>query len=173
MKTIPQIFLFIALSYLTGCNTKIEGFNNKPVGSIEENETSIGILIGVDDDEVPLSDKEIKSRFTPTVKEAREAERILKNNIREFISTSIYYNETMFTDSLENYVRQYAGFINHDNEKEILINFLWHTSIIDLEIEEIWKTRWITVWDGGDYFWRIRINLNQKKLHSLSVNGVA
>lgn len=173
MNLSTGLLVFLALGLLISCNLEGNQSKKEIVNTFIDKEDTRGVILNPNDKEIPLSEKNINSRFLPTLEEVELAESILQNNLKDFLSTSVYQHETMFTDSLGNYNRQYAGFINRNNEKEILINFLWASPFFDEEMEEEYKTHWITVWDGGEYYWRITVNLENERIHSISVNGKA
>lgn len=121
------------------------------------------------------------SGFTPTVEEINEAEKILKKDIKS-ASKPMYNQEDGYPiihNNLNNYRRQYYGYINKDGEKILYVNFLWakYTFIERLkgyhkDEGENWKSEREIVLDGGSNYWQIEINLTQKKLSNLNTNGV-
>jgi len=121
------------------------------------------------------------SGFTPTVEEINEAEKILKKDIKS--ASKPMYNQgdgyPIIHNNLNKYRRQYYGYINKDGEKILYVNFLWakYTFIERLkgyhkDEGENWKSEREIVLDGGCNYWQIEINLTQKKLSNLHVNGV-
>ena len=125
-----------------------------------------------------------QNRFTPTELEIAELEMILKAQIAELnknrFSQKNKYNRKnrcpTIDKNLKKYVRQYAGFYNEKGERIIYINCIWHkyTEIGDDNIErQVWKTNWLTISDGGSYYWNVQYNLDTKTFFNFSVNGIA
>lgn len=63
------------------------------------------------------------------------------------------------------YVRQYVGVINNEGEKEVWINVFCN----DMKDEE-WKKGIISVADGGDCAFNLKVNLNKKTYYDLIIN---
>ncbi len=79
------------------------------------------------------------------------------------------YNHThKFSNiNLRNYKRQYIAVTNAKGEKEVWVNCF-------CEIEnDNWKKEIEVVFDGGDCYFDLKINLSTKKYYDLMVNGVA
>ena len=76
--------------------------------------------------------------------------------------------ETGYELKLSGYRRQYVPIINKKGQKEIWINFFCD----DIENDD-WKNKIITVEDGGNCYYNIKINLNTKKYYELEINGNA
>ena len=121
------------------------------------------------------------SRFSPTLEEINEAEKILKKDIKSANNPMRNQGDgyPIIHKNLNNYRRQYYGYINKDGEKILYVNFLWakYTFIERLkgyhkDEGENWKSEREIVLDGGSNYWQIEINLTQKKLANLHVNGV-
>ncbi len=107
-----------------------------------------------------------------TQTELTEIEEILKiavDNINQtqeqhFIKDSKEYRKYKRTNSdleLRNYYRQYVPVINKMNEKEVWINFFCNN----------FGTEILTVHDGGNCFWNIKVNLTKKEYSKLRING--
>lgn len=68
---------------------------------------------------------------------------------------------------LSKYKRQYVATINSKGEKEIWVNFFcdtWNSN---------WKNEILVVFDGGNCFFNVKLNLKKKKYFELRINGVA
>ena len=76
--------------------------------------------------------------------------------------------KTGFELKLNGYKRQYVPVINEKGEKEIWINFFCS----DFGSEN-WRTDIFTVFDGGNCFWNIKVNLTKKEYYELGINGYA
>jgi len=79
------------------------------------------------------------------------------------------YTQRQNLQNYRNYYRQYAGFYNDKGEKCIVINYTTHKQ---MWIEAANK-RWIYVLDGGNHFWQAAVNLGQRTLLAISINGEA
>ena len=76
--------------------------------------------------------------------------------------------KTGFELKLNGFKRQYVPVTNELGEKEIWINFFCR----DFGSES-WKTDLFTVFDGGNCFWNIKVNLTKKEYYKLGINGNA
>lgn len=66
------------------------------------------------------------------------------------------------------YVKQLVVVTNQNGEKEVWVNCLCYTGG---HIGNLWRTRIISVDDGGSCFFNFKINLATKKHYDLIVNG--
>ena len=66
------------------------------------------------------------------------------------------------------YYKQFVPALNTKGEKEVWVNCLW-------DVDDIKKLQnhIIFVFDGGAYYFRVKINLTTKKILSFGVNGLA
>lgn len=110
-------------------------------------------------------------RYTPTEDDVIKSENILKLNIRETNIEHLNQSNKMpvIDKKLNKYIRQYVGFINSKGEKIIWINFIWKNYFSDSD----YKNDIIFVKDGGSYYWNIKVDVNNKKLYDLRVNGIS
>jgi hypothetical protein len=81
------------------------------------------------------------------------------------------YKLSDFVINLNNYKKQLIPITNAKGEKEVYINCFcvsrnnnWNNN---------WKTDLIMVDDGGNCFFQLKVNINQKKYYDLMVNGNA
>jgi hypothetical protein len=103
--------------------------------------------------------------YTPSADEIILAEKIL----RQTIDTIHYYGHEYFVrKNLKKYIRQYFGYVSATGEKVIYISALWKNNK-----DRQWLTDYISVEDGGDYYWQIKINLSSQKCLMFSINGEA
>ena len=156
------------------------------IGSINSN----AVIIKKDNIESVIFSKEAdcflcnlgENRFTPTLQEINEAEEILEKNIR-FINNPMYDQGEgcpIIHKNLNNYRRQYYGFIDKAGNKVLYVNFMWaRYSIFDWlkgnykDRSEEWKTQRVMVLDGCSNYWSIEISLTEQKLQNLYINGSA
>ncbi len=73
-----------------------------------------------------------------------------------------------YTIELEKYGRQYIPVISDKNEKIVYINFFCDPNEYNFR-----DKRLIIVMDGGNCYFQLKINLKQKKIFGLMVNGTA
>lgn len=108
-------------------------------------------------------------RYTPTKEDIIKAEDIIKKNIKTANKSLINQigSNPIIHKKLNNYVRQYVGFINEKREKIIWVNFVWKNQYMksDLEKEVIFHS------DGGSYFWNVTVDIEKNSLCDLEVNG--
>lgn len=103
-----------------------------------------------------------EKRFTPSDEDIIKAGKLIENFL-------IKQNPLIFS-KISRYKKQYFGIINEDGEKIIYLN----AGIGFDEFEEPnWKKDYVNVFDGGDNFFNIKINLNQEKCFDFYVNGEA
>ncbi|GAB5523049.1 MAG: hypothetical protein Roseis2KO_09210 [Roseivirga sp.] len=103
------------------------------------------------------------TKTTLSESELAEIEIILKKMVRENNSGA----GSMSAISLKGKRRQYVPVINKNGEKEVWINFF--CSVRD----DKWKGEIIAVFDGGNCFFNLKINLTEMTYYDLRVNGYA
>lgn len=110
-----------------------------------------------------------RERFTPTTDEIRIIENRLKKKIKceNKNKENQYENCPIIHKKLNNYTRQYVGFINNKSEKIIWINCIWSKNVNN----EILKKEIFLTSDGCSYYWNIKINLKTEELFDLEING--
>jgi len=72
-----------------------------------------------------------------------------------------------FVIDLTRYKRQYIATINSNGEKEVWVNCFCNTW------NENWKTNLVSVFDGGNCYFNLKINLTTEQYYELWVNGEA
>ena len=110
-----------------------------------------------------------QSRYTPTIADIQNVERILKDSINYIRANQVIcYKCPVIHKNLRKYKRQYVGYLNQKDEVIIWINFLKdHEESSELAEEVVFML------DGGSYYWSIYINLNKKELFNMKVNGIS
>ncbi|WP_405397579.1 hypothetical protein [Maribacter sp. Asnod2-G09] len=73
--------------------------------------------------------------------------------------------KTGYEINLDKYQRQYVPILNALGEKEVWVNFFCKTSPSDK-----WHTNLVSVEDGGNCYFNIKINLNAKKYYDFDIN---
>jgi hypothetical protein len=125
-----------------------------------------------------------EKRFSPTIDDIQIAEKILKEKIK--IANSSLPNQggdcPIIHKHLNNYRRQYFGFINEEGDRIIYAKFEWNRcSIFDRlkgydcgeDEDDSWKTEVENAFDGCSYYWSIRINIDKNEVSGLGVHGYA
>ena len=77
------------------------------------------------------------------------------------------HNQRNFIIDLTRYKRQYVAIINSKGEKEVWINCFCRTGSQD------WKKNIISVLDGGNCYFNLKVNLTTGQHYELMVNGDA
>jgi hypothetical protein len=114
--------------------------------------------------------KNQKFRTDLSLQDIVTAESILKSQLTA-INTSKYSQGGSCPDiglNLNKYFRQYFGFINKNGEKIVVISFFWEKGMVSEN--ELSEEK--SVDDGCSYYWNVEVNLTQRKLENLYVNGV-
>ena len=123
----------------------------------------------------------ITPRFTPSTEEIFLAEKILRLEIGNANRPRInQLGKREYIDrNLNKYFRQYVGFINEKGHRCIHINFHWDRfSLLD-RLKGDWDDRleynsdYSRVLDGGSHYWKINVDLVDKRLFGMEVNGIA
>jgi len=178
MKTVMSFFLTMVLV----TNLTITSFSQQDQKKEIENFTwrkTEGIILKKGYKMPPAYDT--ISRFTPTNEEIIEAERILKENIKDLNKQRMnqFGNYPVIHNHLNCYFRQYVGIINEKGEKIVHINLLWYRysqAYLKKRYTDPrmgYSDEYVIVNDGGSFYWRVNVNLKLKKLFDLSINGIA
>ncbi|HTI57372.1 hypothetical protein [Mucilaginibacter sp.] len=129
-------------------------------------------VIYAEDDNVSNRDVLDKyQRFSADTSDILLSETLLQANLRKVnkkLGSPKYWRGPIVYKHLEKYARQYFGFLNERNEKVIFIYSYW-----DYEKNEkpYFDDTFHFVFDGGSYFWQIKINLKTHQLYDFGVNG--
>jgi hypothetical protein len=104
---------------------------------------------------------------------------IVENYIKDFINkkSKNHIKDTsedypLINQNLENYKRQYIGYLNKRGQKIIYVNFIWYDYKQDRSIFSIWKEGWIFGYNQGTKIWEIKVNLDKHKCFDYFVNKV-
>jgi hypothetical protein len=119
-------------------------------------------------------------RWTPNKRDIELAERILKAQIKSINKNRINQqgNCPIIHRHLNDYFRQYVGITNDKGQRIIHINFVWDKFTLKDRIVGNSDSRldfesdYSFVFDGCSYYWGINVNLDEKKLSDMGVNGV-
>lgn len=107
--------------------------------------------------------------YTPSKEDVIRAETILKEKIKEANKSRINQGDKcpVIHKQLRKYNRQYFGIIDKDGNKIIYINFIWKKLT-----PNHWNKEIIVVLDGCSYYWNVKVNIDDKKICDLSINGM-
>jgi hypothetical protein len=165
MKKLPFILLVFLVS--TAFAQKIlktkraSGFSIHIIGDDFE-----GVIFKKEYEPYP-SDTPKTTSFTPTIDDIELAEKFLHQNLdtlKDGDGQSVIIHTT-----LRKYIRQYFGFINTKGEKIIFVNAFYDVRIYRNKKE--WQKGSVNVWDGGNRFWQIKINLDKFQFFDFYVHG--
>jgi hypothetical protein len=108
-------------------------------------------------------------RFTPNSEDILLGEKLLHTDMDTCNNS---WKEAKYVHRmLRKYIRQYIGYVNEKGEHIIYINaFIREPDFIS---KKDWLDHIPIVMDGGNSYWRIKINLNTKELFKFNINGVA
>ncbi len=112
-----------------------------------------------------------EQRFTPTREEIDKAESILRKDLK-ILNKNLrnQYSTPVIHEQLNQYKRQYFGYIDEHGDRIVLINCFWAPNEA---LTENWLIHRIRVLDGGSYYWNVKFNLDKGQLFDLSINGEA
>ena len=108
-----------------------------------------------------------KERYTPTKQDIKLCEEILRRDIDELIS-SLNLSTSISSKTLKKYARQYVGFKNKDGDIIIRVYMLDKRDYTKAELSK----DIISVYDGGESFWKIFVDITKKNLYKLEINGL-
>jgi hypothetical protein len=128
--------------------------------------------------------KHLKGKFfTPTNSQILLVEKLLYSQIKDIDSTHKYRNGLDIFSKWEKYRRQYICYIDSNGDKVFFVNsfpadekWAFENSTDNLvypEIKNIPKWYWwlVFVMDGGDNYWKVKVDLKAKKLFDFHING--
>lgn len=156
MKTLLSMLLFLWLNPQTPGLIQGKGFKGYVLGK---------------DQPVLMNIENQKERYTPEEEDVLLAEQLIKKGLTELNNSMINQGSgcPVIHRNLRKYVRQYVGYVNTAGEKVIWINFLWKS---DTDMQALANEVSIVL-DGCSHYWNIKVNLNQRMLYDLFVNGIA
>lgn len=118
-------------------------------------------------------------RFTPQKEDIISAEVIIKDQIKHLNKDRVNQirGNPIIEKHLNSYFRQYVGFINSKGDSIIHINFHWNRYSLSNRLKGYYDNRlsfeddYTHIFDGGSFYWQIKVNLTTKLLYDLEVNG--
>lgn len=115
-------------------------------------------------------------RFTPSTNEIEEAERLLAKDLKAVNHLQRGQGGSLgpvIHQNLNNFIRQYYGYLSAEGEKIIFISCLLKNNYTS-NAKEIpnWQKGAVIVLNGGSNYWQVRANLKTKSLFGLAINGV-
>lgn len=126
----------------------------------------------------PLNSANVK-RFTPRKEDIISAEEIIKDQIKHLNKDRINQvrGNPIIEKHLNSYFRQYVGFINSKGDSVVHINFHWNRYSLNDRLKGYHDNRlgfeddYTHIFDGGSYYWQIKVNLTKRLLYDFEVNG--
>ena len=109
-----------------------------------------------------------KERYTPTKEDIIRIEKILKDSIGSVLKKQRYSSTSINRNTLKKYKRQYVGFITKNGDIVIYIAFLKDIENVDELSKDI-----VVVYDGGETYWEIFVNLKKNTLYGVRINGIS
>ena len=160
--------IIFVLVFFVSCKTTpfVEIKSHKNAYLIRTNK-SIGEVF-TENFETDEIDKSLE-RFTPTIDEINQAENILK---LDFKKSNKNTEGRFISRNLNDYKRQYLGFINSTGDKMLHISFYLNKNRKN-QNDELWQEGYMFIFDGGTSYWIAIINLKTKKVEKIAINGVA
>ena len=122
-----------------------------------------------------------EKRFSPALRDIQEAEEVLKDILRQENEEKFNQGKNcpVIHKNLNNYRRQYFGYINQEGDSIIYTIFEWNRySILDRsrglvkDNSENWKKEMVLNFDGCSRYWTINIDITEEEVFDLRVNGV-
>lgn len=117
-------------------------------------------------------------RFTPTVKEVFYIDSLaflyVKNKNKESLKEYGGYEQQggnqcpVIHENWNNYIRQAIGYINHNEDKMILINYFWKDLVREKHF--YWLEEFAFVQGGCSDYWQILYNKTNDKIVRWSIN---
>jgi hypothetical protein len=103
--------------------------------------------------------------WTPSLDQIKELEYILPS----WLASSDHKDSPKILANLNNYKRQYMGFIKNGNK------YIYVNAFCDVFAKENknWQTEYVLVWDGGSCFFQIVYDLINRVFIEFYVNGEA
>lgn len=165
---IKKEFIFLVFIFFTSCKTShfLEIKSNENAYLIRTDK-SIGEVFK-ESFETNEIDKSLK-RFTPTIEKINKAENILK---LDFKKSNKSKDGRFISRKLNDYKRQYLGFINSNGDKMLYISFYLDKNSKN-QNDQLWKENYKMILDGGTSYWIAIINLKTNKVEKIAINGVA
>jgi hypothetical protein len=129
--------------------------------------TKNGFIISENTNTLGLSYYE-KDRYTPSLDDLSIAESIIKSNKDTIKNAPNYFaGRKGIFGRYNSFFRQYIGFKNSKGDKIILINYVGNRKHIKYgDVSEP-----IVVLDGGNNYWQAVVNINQRTLVKVYING--
>ena len=109
-------------------------------------------------------------RFTPSTPDVAECERLIHKKVaylnEEHESQQNGLECPLIDEHLDQYVRQYIGYVDEEGDKIMWVNFVWsdkYKNLLSYEIPNI---------EGGcSHFFHLKVNLDKRTVYGLEVNS--
>ncbi len=128
-----------------------------------------------DKSQINIDANNFNGYWNPTVNDYRKIEVVLETAIN---TDKQDYIEKLTSENSKFYYRQYLFYLDKNNDSIAYINALcgllkapYDSSGVIVNKTMDWKNKFITVNDGGDCYWSIRINMSKDNYSNFLVNG--
>lgn len=116
-------------------------------------------------------------RFTPSVPEIEQAEKLLAKDLKGVNALKLNQGGDkgpVIHDNLGRFVRQYFGYYTEEGDKIVYISCLLKDNYKSTsEKPANWLEGAVVVLNGGSNYWQIQADLTKKRLFGLDVNNLA
>jgi len=117
-------------------------------------------------------------KWEPKINDIKIVQEVIDNAI---VNSEFDFLKKPVKEYIKEYYLQYIPYINENGERIIEVNAfceIWDfppppESKSDEWIKMDWKNEYVMVFDGGDCYWRLTINIDKKEYYDLMINGVA
>jgi len=179
-----SLISILCLTLILSCKTTVKTFQTADTNKIGVKSKKFKGTIfksTYPKDKLFILETDSLTKFTPTKEDTELAETILKEQIQKVNNSRVnQFGKKQYIDkNLNKYFRQYIGFSNKQGDSVVHINFYWDRFTIFDRIKGYWDDRlkytsdYSMTLDGGSRYWNVNVNLTDKQLYGLFVNGVA
>ena len=108
-----------------------------------------------------MAGEENAVRYMPDIGIAEQIEMALKSFIQD--------SDNFIANNLQLYTKQYFGYITSTGDSIIWIN-CFHDE--EIKMDEYWKSSFVSMYDGGHNYFKVRYNLSRREFFDLWINGL-
>ena len=130
------------------------------IGYIMEENIGIPFLL-------PFVHSDSAKSYHPTLGDVQRAEVIFAEVLNLRTDSANQVPRVFLAPYFYQYIRQYIFYLNKQNDTCVYINLVQFQRAKEYGVD----SRFLQVCDGGDYYWRAKINLTQRQLLDYSING--
>ena len=180
MKKITQLFILFALCSCAS-EAKLFKVDDSKIGVNYKNSRGTIFNRKYPFSNFFVSDVDSTTQWVPDKDDIELAEKILESELKEINKGKINQMGRcpVIHRNLYSYFRQYVGITNNEGQRIIHINFYWDKyGLIDrikgyADRRLDYSSNYAFVFDGCSHYWQVNVNLEEKKLSDLLINGYA